>query len=147
MRRYLVSVDIAMRTADNARARQEFVTFLHNLGLETSRSVEVGGYEKGIVNSRVFSTVEILALDFSSVIDRLRRLDAAIFDRSPRSPSRYFKLLRGEPRGVEIVGPSPDDPLSDPQIVWVNVEAEDSEAWQERLARRHDSDRSDRSRR
>lgn len=142
MRRYLVSVDIAMRTADRAKARQEFAAYLHDLGLDTGRTIETSGYEMGEVNSRVLGTVAISATDFAGLAARLRRLDAAIFDRSPAKASRYYKLLRGDPPGVEIVGPSPDAPLDHPQIVWVNIEAEDSDAWQERLAPMFGEDRS-----
>ncbi|MGB6117168.1 MAG: hypothetical protein WBF87_03020 [Mesorhizobium sp.] len=142
LRRYLVSVDFGMRTADREQAKLAFDAFFRDVGLEVGRTRQTSGYVKGEIRSRVFGTVAYMATDFGQVAARLRRLDAAIFGRSPDGPSRYFRVLAGEPAGVQITGPSPDDPIADDMIGWVNIEAEDSEAWSERLAALHDEDRS-----
>ncbi|MGB3501759.1 MAG: hypothetical protein WBA44_09055 [Mesorhizobium sp.] len=142
LRRYLVSVDLGMRSADREQALRAFDGFFRHVGLEAGQTRQTSGYVKGEIRSRVFGTVAYMATDFGQVIARLKRLDAAVFGASPGVPSRYFRVLDGEPAGVQITGPSPDDPIADDMIGWVNIEAEDSEAWSDRLAPLHDEDRS-----
>jgi len=138
LRRYLVSVDVAIRNADQVMALARYDAFLAELGLEVGKLRQARAYAKGDVNSRVFGTAAIWSVDFAGVVARMRRVDAAIFGRSPAKPSRYFKVLAGAPAGAEIVGPSSDDPIGDPDIVWVNIEAEDSPEWDARLTAFHD---------
>ena len=121
LRPYPVSVDLALRCVDLDDARDAFDFYLRELGLDAAAGQQARAYDKGEVNSRVTGRVTIDARDFAAVIARMRRLDAAIFNR--RSP--YLRILDGEHASVSIVGPSPDDPIDDPEIVWVDIEVED----------------------
>ncbi len=121
-RRFSVSIDMALRTDDLDWACATYDAWLVEHGLGAASDRQARTYRKGDINSRVAGNVIIEGVGFGVAIARLRRLDAAIFG----APSLYLRIDPGPPSRVEIVGPSPDDPIDDPEIVWVNIEAEDT---------------------